>query len=209
MKSVLCLIDADDNDEAVFALTRLILETSFDIKYMVRYGDEELSSRFVNSGLKADVELFDDIARRVESRGGAEMPIERNMMASVERYVLASDTDMDAIRASKRNWGPNYRDRLTAIGEGEGYLYLQRMPSSAVHGDWSDLLRFHLEKVDQGFMPVEASVDVRKLLSPSAVYVCEAALDYSLAYAPGSEFITQSLTSFIDTLLRAEGESPD
>ena len=209
MKSVLHLIRIEGNDEAIMALTRLIFETSANVRYIVAFGSDELHDRFVNSGLKADVELFDDINKRITDRGEGEMIIERNMKESVMRYVANSEATMDEIRASARHWGPDYRSRLAAMGEEETYLYIQSMESSAIHGDWSSLLRFHLSKSERGYGPEEYSVEIHKALGTPAIYACNATLSYLRKYDPDRMFTIQSLEGYIEALHKAIREPGD
>ena len=210
MCSVLCLTETNAHGEAVLALTRLIMETANTARYLSSHGTAAMYSEFVTSGLKDDVALFDDIQRRIAERGTAEMPIEQSMKASVERYVRESKTTMDAARRSGRRWGPTYYDRLKALGEEDAYLYVQRGPSSAVHGDWSDLFRFHLQTVGNGYRPAyNRSFEERKLLNLTATLVCEAALAYVGIYEVGDSDLVRSLEDCIAAAYRAEDESGD
>ena len=78
------------------------------------------------------------------------------------------------INPKEGSWGGSYRDRLQAIGLGNGYPILQGMTSQAVHGSWSDLIRNYLEKKPEGFKPKPDHTD-GKLLGPMALFATNAA----------------------------------
>ncbi len=213
MTSVLRLTETNGNGEAVFALTRMIFESAINVRYLILKDDLEAYSRFVRAALHADVALFDEIEKRVRERGAGEMPIEKSMKASVQRYVHDSDTTMRAVRESGREWGGTYFQRLKALEGEDAYLALvsmQLIPSSAVHGDWSDLLRFHLRKTRKGYRPgSERAVAVDGILGPTALLVCEALLTYSEAFHPEHHTLIDSIEELIASSMQAESESGD
>ena len=211
MQSVLCLTDGVGHGEAMLALTRLVMETTTTIRYLVMHGNQEMYDRFVNYGLRDEVAVLDDIQGRIDERGTGEMPIERRMKVGIERQIRDSDTTAAAARSCRGSWGENYYDRMKAIGEGHAYLYFQRIPSAAVHGDWSNLLRFHLEKKGGGYSPAynRSGEEQKVLLNPSAGMVCEAAIAYARTYWPGAGSLVRSLEKCIDAVRSAEYESGD
>ena len=212
MQSVLCLTEGIGHGEAMLALTRLVMETTITIRYLVMHGDQEMYDRFVSYGLRDEVAVLDDIQRRIDKRGTGEMPIERRMKIGIERQIVDSDATAAAARSCRGSWGPNYSDRMKAIGEGpDAYLYFQRIPSAAVHGDWSNLLRFHLEKRSGGYRPAynPSGEEQKQLLNPSAGMVCEAAIAYARAYRPDARSLIRSLEDCIDAVRSAEYQSGD
>jgi hypothetical protein len=56
--------------------------------------------------------------------------------------------------ADPKNWGgKNLFDRATAVGLGTAYLAGVGGGSHSIHGNWMDLLEYHLDDVDDGFEP--------------------------------------------------------
>ena len=211
MRSLLLLFGDDEHNEAIFALTRLILETTTNLRYLLAKDDPELYSAFVYSGLKADVDLFDDIESKIASRGpGPEWNIEAGMKQSVKRYVTDSGTTVEKVRESKRYWAGSYYDRLKELGEEDGYLYFQRMPSSAVHGDWSNTLRFHLHKGEVGYRPWRGSiVPVDSLFNPVTAFVCQAVIKYIQVFHPDKQDFASVVEDIFKAVMEAERQSGD
>ena len=211
MRSLLSLFGDDENNEAIFALTRLILETTANLRYLLSKDDPALYSAFMRSGLKADVDLFDDIEGKIKQRGaGPEWSIEAGMKESVKRYVTDSGTTLEEVRGSKRYWGGSYYDRLRELGEEDGYLYFQRVPSSAVHGDWSNMLRFHVHKGDTGYRPWPGSiVPVESLLNPVTAFVCQAVITYVQALHPDKQDFVSVVEDIFTAVMEAERDSGD
>ena len=209
--SILCLREQEGTGEAIFALSRLVMETATNLRYLLFKDDPEMYARFVNSGLRPDVELIDDINGKIKERGRTdEMPIERGMKASVERYVTDSGTTFREVKSSPRHWGPNYRDRMLEMGEDESYLYLQRLPSSAVHGDWASLMRFYLHKSGECYRRSQPDpVETDNLLNPIVAFTCQAITDYAEAVHPGNSALVRSAQLLLETVMEAEGASGD
>ena len=223
----------------MLALTRLVMETTITIRHLVMHGNQEMYDRFVSCGLRDEVAVLDDIQRRIDERGTGEMPIERRMTMGIERQILDqrridergtgemierrmtmgierqildSDVTAAAARSCRGSWGTHYSDRMKAIGQGRAaYLYFQRIPSAAVHGDWSNLLRFHLAKRSGGYSPAynRSGEEQKLLLNPSAGMVCEAAIAYARTYRPGARSLIRSLEDCIDAVRSAEYRSGD
>ncbi len=212
MQSVLCLAEESGHDEAVLALTRLVSETTTTIKYLVKHGNDEMYDRFVTSGLRDEVAVLDDIQERIAERGTGEFPIERRMKMGIKRQLLDSGVTADAARSIRGSWGPNYHDRMEAVDEGRAaYLYRQRIPSAAVHGIWSNLLRFHLRKTRSGYSPAYNRLgdEQKMILNPCAGMVCEAAVAYAERYAPSAHALIRSLEDCIDAVRSLEYRSGD
>ena len=209
--SVLCLRQYEGTGEAIFALSRLTMESVTNLRYLLFKDDPDLYARFVTSSLLPEVELFDDIERRIEERGGTgEMPVEESMKRSVMLAVRRSDMTPDEVRSSPRQWGPNYRDRMLEMGEEEAYLYVQRLPSSAVHGDWVSLLRFYFQKGDEGYRRGQPDpVETDNLLNPIVALTCEAIADYAKAVHPSNGALVRSAELLLATVMEAEAESGD
>ena len=56
----------------------------------------------------------------------------------------------------KMNYVPKFHnvfERADSIGFGETYLGMFGGPSHTVHGNWQDLLEYHLQELDSGFGP--------------------------------------------------------
>ena len=137
-------------------------------------------------------------------------PSEKRMKASVNCYLQDSETTREEVRSSPKTWGPNYRQRLKEMGMDDAYLYIQRIPSSAVHGDWSSLLRFHVARQGSGYVRKQPdSIQTAAVLNPIVIFTCEVIVDYAEAVHPDDIEIVRSARSLIATVERVEEATGD
>jgi hypothetical protein len=113
------------------------------------------------------------------------LPIERRMLSSIDDVCRMSGVKIQDVERKHKEWAGNVRARLQAIGKGEQYTAMMRLPSHAVHGNWVDLYKNHLE-IDEksGFFSPKSSfsyVDERHL-GPIAILVLDAVAPYLLRY---------------------------
>lgn len=211
LQSILCLSHCDDTGEAMHALSRLVVESAMNLRYLLFKDDPEIYAAFVTSALRAHVDLLDEVEEDIRRRGGTdEMPIEKRMKASVIRSVQDSGTTLDDVRSSPKGWGPSYRERLREMGADDAYLYIQSIPSSAVHGDWSSLLRFHLDKRNAGYQRSQPeSTGMDELLNPLVAITCDVIVDYAGAVHPGNEALVRSARLLQARAMEAGEESGD
>ena len=179
MVSVLKLSSDVEHGESVQILNRCILESSVDLQYLLMKDDDTVYERFVKVGLKGERELYDIILENITNRKGQELDIERGMLLSIARTCEHSGMKIEEIDPKAGSWGGSYRDRLVAIGLGEGYPILQGMTSQAVHGSWSDLIRNYLSKNDTGYEPRPDHTQTDgELFGPMALFATNAAKVY-------------------------------
>jgi hypothetical protein len=136
-------------DDGLFAessriLDRCIMESAFRLRWLCRKNDPNFFQCCIADGLKAEVELRQNIRRQINARGGTVLPIEDRMLRSTERMLNASGmTEGDVCAAPHM---PRF-DKI--CGEldlpHQFYLAVQKIGSHPVHGSWSDLMTFYLE----------------------------------------------------------------
>lgn len=171
--------------EIVAALNRSILETAINLEFLVTTNDESYFDKFVTLGLGPERELYDTIQANIAVRGGEVLPIERRMLGSIDDVCRKSGVKIEDVERKHKEWAGNVRARLQAIGKEEQYTAMMRIPSHAVHGNWVDLYKNHLEiDDDSGFFSPKSSfsfVDERHL-GPIAILVLDAVAPYLLRY---------------------------
>ena len=205
MTAVASLV-ADDPDRAdvVFALNRSITESATNLRYLLAKNEERVFGQFVKAGLASEREPYDLIKKNIAARGGEALPIERRMLKSIERVCRLSGVAIADVPGKMTNWAGGLRNRLVAIGEGDAYPMLQRLPSHAVHGTWVDLLQHHLADAgDGGFRPdpTWSRVDSRLML-PVCVLVLVAARTYLQAFFLGRPELKLLLERIEDLMRR-------
>jgi hypothetical protein len=185
MTAVMQLVSGDSRRrEVVMSLTRSILESAVNVRYLLAKNDPDVFRSFVVSGLGPERELYDVIERNIKDRGGAVQPIEKRMLWSIERTCRLGGVTITDIPL-KSSW-VNLRERFNALGDEDLYLSVQRIGSHAVHGTWSDLILHHLDEAGNGLVadPEWALVDTR-ILCPPCYLVIEAVKAYLTHYFAG------------------------
>jgi hypothetical protein len=174
MAGVLHLGRTGQFGEVVAALNRSIMESAVDVMYLCQPDNaEDRFRRFVADGLSAERALFDRVNENVAARGHR-LPIEERLLAGVDGIFRASGLTIDEVKPTARPL--DLASRLRALGRESDYLFVQRIPSAAVHGTWLDLLHHHIREVEGGFSVrfSPSPMDVR-LLVPLGIIVLEAA----------------------------------
>ena len=205
---VVIQLSADGNrGEVVAALNRSILETAVNLEFLVASKDDTYFDKFVSLGLGPERELYDTIQANIAGRGGEVLAIEARMLSSIDDVCRTSWVKIGDVERKHKEWAGNVRARLQAIGKEEQYTATMRIPSHAVHGNWVDLYKNHLE-VDRksGFFSPKSTfsnVDERHL-GPIAVLVLDATAPYLLRYFsenPETQLLLARMKDLVNRIL--------
>ena len=197
----------------MLALNRSITESATNLRFLVAKNEERFFDQFVRFSLSPERELYDSIQENITARDGKVLPIEQRMLESIDGPCRLAGVKIADLSPKMGDWGGGLRNRLIALGEGEGYAAQHRVPSHAVHGTWIDLVKHHIRQADNGFKPdpTWSAVDTRLLL-PICLLVLSAARDYIVAFfhpLPELEPLLQriaDLTSRVATVDEAHEE---
>jgi len=177
-----------DRADVVFALNRSILQTTVNLAFLLTKNEDGASYQSVKISLGPEKELYDIIQSNIAKRGGEVLPIEKSMLASIDRVCKASDVKIEEAKQKYGDWGGGVKERLKYLGIEEQYIAVQRLPSHAVHGSWVDLCMQHLtyNSTNNVFGPDNsfANVDAR-LLGPIAIFVLQPTKIYLERYFSG------------------------
>ncbi len=213
MVSIAKLSVDNEHGETIQALNRCIIESAVNLRYLVFKNDEEVYDRFVKHSLVAERELYDFIQANIMASGGEQLTIEQNMLSSIIDTCELSGVAVEEINPKSGSWGGSFRDKLTVLGyDWPAYTILERIPSHAVHGDWVDLVKNHLQRKDDGFEPNYERLNTDGgLLSPLGIFVVEAARDYLGTYfdSPDAEPLQRRLVSVQERLMTVESARED
>ncbi len=206
MSGVLHLAQTGNFGEVVMALNRPMLESAVDVMYLCQTDDQERYRRFVVDGLSTERDLVDRVNANIAKRGH-KLPIEDRLLAGAARIFRASGMAIEDVDPKARPL--DLASRLRALGREDDYLFIQRLPSAAVHGTWLDLLHHHIRELEGGgfavrFMQTPMSV---RLLAPIAVIMLEAAevfVEHFLSEAPESADLCAVLSDTHDRFLRLD-----
>jgi len=139
--------------ETSFIFARLAFECIVNAMFLIKNDRPEIVQSYIEHSMRHEKRLRDRIRANIASRGGETWPIEKRMLASIERSARDSGVDLDQIDPQK-NWaGKNLFQKAEDVGLDEAYLGAFAGPSHSVHGNWQDLLEYHLETENGGFSP--------------------------------------------------------
>lgn len=139
--------------EIVAILYRCLSETIVNIIYLLKSNSDSLYDEYVDYSLREEKRLLKLINNNIDARG-FELNIEKRMRDSILGAFEKSDLDVEKVdEKNSKPWGKSIYNRAEAIGLAEAYRGLFGGPSHAIHGNWQDLLRFHLIKKGSEFLP--------------------------------------------------------
>lgn len=167
--------------ETTFVFGRLAFEAIVNLRYLVLNASEELFDSYVRYSLRHEKKLYDRIQRNVALRGGTELPIEKRMIRSILATTKEAGVSLDSISPTHpKNWGDkNCFERAEAVGLAEPYLAMFGGGSHSIHGNWMDLLEYHLDSSDGRFTPeLEWSRPRPQVSFAIALLTIEALRDY-------------------------------
>ena len=102
----------------------------------------------------------------------------RSILASFQASAL---TRQDVTIHRQRNWsGLNLYERARKVGLDQAYLAAFGGGSHSIHGNWQDLLEYHLEKIDDdSYRPnIDWHMPRPQILEALVTLVAEALIDY-------------------------------
>lgn len=136
--------------EICHILFRCLYESLINLEYLLQ-GDDELFDEFVEYSLRKEKEFYNKINKNINKRG-TETPIEKRMKKSIENTFNVSSMKFEEVNEKNRqSWGDTIFKRADDVGMGELHLGLFGLSSHSVHGNWQDLLNYHLSYKDKNF----------------------------------------------------------
>jgi len=149
MLAVLELASKHRFGEALPILSRSICESAIKMMWLINATEEQMRS-FIADGLAAELEMRSMVKRNI-SRRGFEQVIEKRMLESIDRALVASGMDPKSIRSIAREL-PNLREMYKAVDGEHGddlYVAVQKLGSHATHGTWLDLLLHYSDESNE------------------------------------------------------------
>lgn len=139
--------------ETSFIFARLAFECIVNTMFLIKNDRPDVVNSYIEYSLRHEKRLREKIRMNIAARGGDVWPVEKRMLTSIERSAKESGVDLDEINPPK-NWaGKNLFEKAQDVGLDEAYLGAFAGPSHSVHGNWQDLLEYHLEGESGGFVP--------------------------------------------------------
>jgi hypothetical protein len=137
--------------ETTFIFGRLAFECIVNTLFLIKNDRPEITASYIEYSMRHEKRLRDRILRNVALRGGEVLHIEERMLRSIESSAKRSGVNLDSINPPTNWGGKNLFERAKDVGLEEAYLGAFAGPSHAVHGNWQDLLEYHLVSDDEGY----------------------------------------------------------
>lgn len=137
---------AQKRQEIVSILTRCIVETSINIKYLLNEISDKKFQDFIIYSLLNEKDFYELINKNIDERGYV-LPIEERMLYSIKNSFEISNIDMEKMPQKKLNqWKKDgIFGRFKSV-DMEGFYSLYSMLCHSAHGNWQDLILFNLEQ---------------------------------------------------------------
>jgi hypothetical protein len=199
------LVSTGDGAEVNLQLLRSMFESATNLRFLLHKNDKKLFDLFVSSSLGPERELYDLVQATSKERGGELLPIEHRILDQIQEACDRSGIKIEAVPRKHQAWGGSLRDKLEYLKEEHRYALGQRFPSHSVHGDWIDLVTFHLKHegdrfgVQQLFWPNTPAVYLL-----ASVFVLEAIEAYLRFYFEPIREIETVFERIDDLQLRLE-----
>lgn len=134
-------------------LFRCLGESLINLKYLLTKGETGLFEEYIEYSLREEKRLLNKINDNIKKRG-YELPIETRMKISIERAFNESSFSSDKVDEKNRKpWGEKIFERAKKVNMKEIYFAVFSLASHAVHGNWQDLITYHLECENGEFSP--------------------------------------------------------
>ncbi len=130
-------------------------DNRLNLSYLCRYCNEDVFVSYVQHSMRHEKKLLDRIQTNITARGGEVLHIEQRMINSIQQKTTTSGVDIENINTSTpKNWaGKNLFEKAKAVDMDQAYLAAFGGGSHNVHGNWMDLLEYHLYVEDGLFHP--------------------------------------------------------
>jgi hypothetical protein len=136
--------------------------------------------------LRQEKELLEIVKRNVANKDEAEH-IEERMMSSIKKSFRNSDFEEDQINNSTK-WDGKVKSRIKEIIDPDFYVLIYGNASHAIHGNWQDLITYHLTKDGDGFLPdTDWTYPTLQILTATTILSCDLLHNYVEEVLPSDD----------------------
>jgi hypothetical protein len=186
--------------ETCLIFLRCIAETFVNLKYFLKYKDESTLNHYIKQSLRQEKQFIELVRKNVSDKAHAD-DIEIRMQQSIEKSFRTSDFEEDEVNNSSK-WNEKVKSRINEILSPEAYILLYGSSSHAIHGNWQDLITFHLINLDDGFkVNTDWNTPTLQILSAVILLSCDLLRDYTTEVLPSSKSKNE-LLELVDDLMQ-------
>jgi hypothetical protein len=135
-----------NRQEILNILTRIIYETFLNFMFLLHHNNEEIFNSYVKFSLREE---------NIRERNGEEGEIEKRIKKAILYNFKQAEIKIgDVDEKIKAPWGnKNTYERAKDLGIEKMHLHFFSGQSHAIHGNWNDMIFYHLKKKDDYFEP--------------------------------------------------------
>ena len=132
--------------ETTYIFARLAFECIINLRYLIKHASTELFNSYVEHSLKHERKLRTRILKGIKERGGEKLAIENRMLNSIDKsFKISGVNSNNMTHKGPKNWGnKNIYEKADDLGLADVYLAAFGGGSHSIHGNWQDMLEFHL-----------------------------------------------------------------
>lgn len=144
------LLIVNNRAEPAFVIQRPMAETLINLRFLLRFGNEEVFQQYQRASLAYEKRLWDEIQSRVHD---PVWPIEERMLGSIRRTFERAGVDVAAVSWEHRNWGGDAYQKAVNTDFVGLYEFAFRTASNFVHGTWHEMEFHNLEDKGEYYAP--------------------------------------------------------
>jgi hypothetical protein len=195
----------ENKREIAEILSRCIFETVINLEYFLKNrNNNEIFQEYIKYSYLTDKRQYDDIHEQIKARG-YELPIEKRMLSSINKNCIRDGID---IKLVEKNTFPTILDRVKEVYGERSYLFIQRVQSHPIHGNWKDIFRNHIKYESGNYFPNnEWNIPRPQMLGSIQIFIIEFLLKYLKSEIPEcdeKQFFIEHLESLNQNVMLIE-----
>ena len=177
----------EKRSEMALIMGRSACETAIDLAYLMKDLDNNKIDEFVRSSLANSRKFYDEI--EIDKGRGTGNPIIQNrIQSSILEAFSAAGYKIEDIKAKDWRLLKSVADRAEDCELSRIYIFMYKNLSRITHGNWSELLLYHLSQKNGLYYPNNAYNYPRpQSLDGISILVADSAKIYADQIAPKSE----------------------
>ena len=140
--------------EITVILSRCLAETIINLLYILKnIKNSKVYTEFIEYSMREEKELLIKIDENVKKRG-SELPIEKRMRNSILSSLNQSGLKIEDIKKSiGKSWTTSLYKKAKEVELLDIFYAIYSLPTHAVHGNWQDLIDYHINFKENGYEP--------------------------------------------------------
>lgn len=179
----------EKRQEMALILGRSACETIIDLSFLCSKLNEEEFDKFIKSSLATGRKIFDEVEED-KRKGYGDPNIQSRIQSSIENDFKEAGYAIEDVKSSDlKCFGDVYsRANDKDCNLGREYIFIFKNLSRVTHGNWSELIKYHLRKKDNLFYPNHVYDTVSpQSLDGISIMIARAAEKYVSTVASGYE----------------------